>query len=426
MTGKTFAQKAIERASAVTDLVPGQIVDAYPDLYMSHTASWRCIRTLEKMGVEKLFDVDRVAMVMDHLSPAMNAKTAADHALCREFAKKLGVKNFFDVNSGIAHIVLMEHGLVRPGQFIIGTDSHSTIYGALGAFGTGVGFSEITAAWVTGKLWVKVPESVRVVIDGDLASGVYAKDVMLKLIGDLGADGLTYESAEFSGSYVEGMSVSERMTFCNLAMEMGAKNAYVAPDATTLAYLDEARVPRDELDILLPDEDATYRTTVTLDGPALAPQIAVPHTVDNVVGVGDVAGTKLDQVFIGSCANAKYDDLVIAADVLAGHRVAPGLRLIVTPASAKIMAKAAENGVLTKLIDAGAMITNPGCGACAGNGGAMADGETTLSTANRNFQGRMGSYESKIFLSSPATAAASAIRGVITDPREIVATAVVA
>ncbi|MGK3203422.1 aconitase/3-isopropylmalate dehydratase large subunit family protein [Amycolatopsis sp. MEPSY49] len=426
MTGKTFAQKAIERASAVADLAPGQIVDAYPDLYMSHTASWRCIRTLEKMGVEKLFDVDRVAMVMDHLSPAMNAKTAADHALCREFAKKMGVKNFFDVNSGIAHIVLMEHGLVRPGQFIIGTDSHSTIYGALGAFGTGVGFSEITAAWVTGKLWVKVPESVRVVIDGDLAPGVYAKDVMLKLIGDLGADGLTYDSAEFSGSYVEGMSVSERMTFCNLAMEMGAKNAYVAPDATTLAYLDEAGVPRDELDILLPDEDATYRATVTLDGPTLAPQIAVPHTVDNVVGVGDVAGTKLDQVFIGSCANAKYDDLVIAADVLADHRVAPGLRLIVTPASAKIMARAAENGVLTKLIDAGAMITNPGCGACAGNGGAMADGETTLSTANRNFQGRMGSYDAKIFLSSPATAAASAIRGVITDPREIVATAVVA
>lgn len=426
MTAKTFAQKAIERASGVEDLAPGQIVDAYPDLYMSHTASWRCIRTLEKMGVEQLYDVGRVAMVMDHLSPAMNAKTAADHALCREFAKKVGVKNFFDVNSGIAHIVLMEHGLVRPGQFIIGTDSHSTIYGALGAFGTGVGFSEITAAWVTGKLWVKVPESVRLVVDGDLALGVYAKDIMLRLIGDLGADGLTYDSAEFSGSYVESMSVSERMTFCNLAMEMGAKNAYVAPDGTTLAYLDEAGVPRDELDILRPDEDATYRATVTLDGPALAPQIAVPHTVDNVVGVGDVAGTKLDQVFIGSCANAKYDDLVIAADVLAGHHVAPGLRLIVTPASAKIMAQASDSGVLTKLIKAGAMITNPGCGACAGNGGAMADGETTLSTANRNFQGRMGSYDSKIFLSSPATAAASAIRGVITDPREIMAAAVVA
>ncbi|GAA3527912.1 3-isopropylmalate dehydratase large subunit [Amycolatopsis ultiminotia] len=426
MTGKTFAQKAIERASGVVDLAAGQIVDAYPDLYMSHTASWRCIRTLEKMGVEQLYDVDRVAMVMDHLSPAMNAKTAADHALCREFAKKKGVRNFFDVNSGIAHIVLMEHGLVRPGQFIIGTDSHSTIYGALGAFGTGVGFSEITAAWVTGKLWVKVPESVRVVIDGDLAPGVYAKDIMLKLIGDLGADGLTYESVEFSGSYVEGMSVSERMTFCNLAMEMGAKNAFVAPDGTTLGYLDDAGVPRDELEVLLPDEDATYRATVRLDGPALSPQISVPHTVDNVVGVGDVAGTKLDQVFIGSCANAKYDDLVIAADVLAGHRVAPGLRLIVTPASAKIMAQASESGVLTKLIEAGAMITNPGCGACAGSGGAMADGEATLSTANRNFQGRMGSYHSKIFLASPATAAASAIRGAIADPRELVAAAVLA
>lgn len=419
MTAKTFAQKAIEQASGIPDLVPGQIVDAYPDLYMSHTASWRCIRTLEKMGVDKLYDVDRVAMVMDHLSPAMTAKTASDHSLCRSFARRMGVKNFFDVNAGIAHIVLMENGLIRPGQFVIGTDSHSTIYGALGAFGTGVGFSEITAAWVTGKLWVKVPESVRIEIDGELGSGIYAKDIMLKLIGDLGADGLTYCSVEFTGSYVESMSVSERMTFCNLAMEMGAKNAFVAPDDITYAYLDEAGVPREELKVLLPDEGAEYRSTVRLDGATLSPQIAVPHTVDNVLPVGDVAGTKLDQVFIGSCANAKYDDLVIAADVLSGHKVSRDVRLIVTPASAKIMAQASASGVLATLIEAGAMITNPGCGACAGNGGAMADGETTLSTANRNFQGRMGSYDSKIFLSSPATAAASAIRGVITDPREI-------
>jgi 3-isopropylmalate/(R)-2-methylmalate dehydratase large subunit len=242
---------------------------------------------------------------------------------------------------------------------------------------------------------------------------------MLKLIGDLGADGLTYCSVEFTGSYVESMSVSERMTFCNLAMEMGAKNAFVAPDDITYAYLDEAGVPREELKVLLPDEGAEYRSTVRLDGATLSPQIAVPHTVDNVLPVGDVAGTKLDQVFIGSCANAKYDDLVIAADVLSGHKVSRDVRLIVTPASAKIMAQASASGVLATLIEAGAMITNPGCGACAGNGGAMADGETTLSTANRNFQGRMGSYDSKIFLSSPATAAASAIRGVITDPREI-------
>ncbi|WP_030897406.1 aconitase/3-isopropylmalate dehydratase large subunit family protein [Streptomyces sp. NRRL F-5126] len=417
---RTFAQKAIERASGEHGLVPGQIVDAFPDVYMSHTASWRCIRTLEKMGVAELYDRDRVAMVMDHISPAMNAKTAADHQLCRAFADRMGIRHFYDVNAGIAHIVLMENGLVRPGQFIIGTDSHSTIYGALGAFGTGVGFSEITAAWVTGKLWVKVPESVRILIDGELPAGSYAKDVMLKLIGDLGADGLTYCSAEFGGSYVTSRSVSERMTFCNLAMEMGAKNAYVAPDGETRRYLGEqAGVDAGAYEVLLPDTGATYRETVRMDASGLMPQIAVPHTVDNVVGVDEVAGTRLDQVFIGSCANAKYDDLAIAAEVLAGHKVARGVRMVVTPASAAVMAKASASGVLATLIEAGAMITNAGCGACAGNGGAMADGEVTLSTANRNFQGRMGSYASSIYLSSPATAAASAIRGVITHPADV-------
>ncbi|WP_236795410.1 aconitase/3-isopropylmalate dehydratase large subunit family protein [Amycolatopsis sp. GM8] len=417
MTAKTFAQKALERASGETDLQPGQIVDAFPDLYMSHTASWRCIRTLEKMGVEELYDVDRIAMVMDHISPAQTAKTAADHQLCREFAAKMGVKHFFDVNAGIAHIVLMENGLVKPGQLIIGTDSHSTIYGALGAFGTGVGFSEITAAWVTGKLWMKVPQSIRVQVEGGLPAGTYPKDVMLRLIGDLGADGATYCSVEFGGSFTEAMSVSERMTFCNLAMEMGAKNAFVAPDQTTVDYLDAAGAR--DYEVMLPDPDAEYQRTVTVDGSSLTPQVAVPHTVDNVVGVDEVAGTKVNQVFIGSCANAKYDDLAIAAKVLAGHRVADGVRLIVTPASASVMAKAAADGIVSTLIEAGAMLTNPGCGACAGNGGAMADGEATFSTANRNFQGRMGSYDSKIYLGSPATAAATAIRGSIAHPAEV-------
>jgi 3-isopropylmalate/(R)-2-methylmalate dehydratase large subunit len=413
---KTFAVKALERASGEKDIVPGQIVDAYPDLYMSHTASWRCIRTLERMGVEKLFDPNRIAMVMDHVSPAQTAKTAADHQLSRQFADKMGIKNFYDVNAGIAHIVLMEDGLIRPGELIIGTDSHSTIYGALGAFGTGVGFSEITAAWVTGKLWMRVPESIKIVIDGPLPAGTYPKDVMLKLIGDLTADGATYCSVEFHGSYVEQLTVSERMTLCNLAMEMGAKNAYVPTDRETERYLAEAGVDLSSIDPLLPDADAQYRQVVTVDGRALAPQIAIPHTVDNVVSVDEVAGLKLDQVFIGSCANAKYDDLAIAAQYLAGHKVAKGVRLVVTPASAKVMAKAAADGIITTLIEAGAMITNPGCGACAGNGGAMADGEVTLSTANRNFRGRMGSYQSSIYLSSPATAAVSAIRGVITNP----------
>ena len=415
---RTFAQKALERASGESGLEPGRIVDAYPDLYMSHTASWRCIRTLERMGVGTLYDVDRIAMVMDHISPANSAKTAADHRLCREFAEKMGIRTFYDVNAGIAHIVLMEKGHVRPGALIIGTDSHSTIYGALGALGTGVGFSEITAAWVTGRLWMRVPESIKITIEGPPPAGVHPKDIMLRLIGDLGADGATYCSVEFHGSYPAAMSVSERMTLCNLAMEMGAKNAFVPPDETTRAYLAEAGVAPDDYVELQADPGAVYRQEEVIDTRELSPQIAVPHTVDNVVPVEEVEGTRLDQVFVGSCANAKYDDLAVAARYLKGRTVAPGVRLIVTPASATIMSRAAADGILSTLLEAGATITNPGCGACAGNGGAMADGEVTLSTANRNFRGRMGAYESRIYLSSPATAAAAAGRGVITDPRE--------
>ncbi|MEF2978468.1 3-isopropylmalate dehydratase large subunit [Subtercola sp. YIM 133946] len=419
--GKTFAIKALERASGIDGLVAGQIVDAYPDLYMSHTATWRCIKTLERMGDPDLFDPNRIAMVMDHISPAQTSKIAGDHRLSREFAVSHGIKNFFDVNAGIAHVVLMEHGLVKPGNLIIGTDSHSTIYGALGALGTGVGFSEITAAWVTGKLWMKVPESMYINVTGPLPDGVYPKDVMLKLIGDITADGATYYSVEFHGSWVESLSTSERMTLCNLAMEMGAKNAVVPPDAETERYLLEHGVDLSTVEPILPDADAIYEHRIDLDARTLEPQIAVPHNVDNVVPISQVVGTRLDQVFIGSCANAKYDDLAIAAKYLKGHTVAPGVRLVVTPASADIMAKAAADGIVTTLIEAGAMITNPGCGACAGSGGAMADGEVTLSTANRNFRGRMGSYESSIYLSSPAVAAASAISGVITDPTLVLA-----
>ena len=419
--GKTFAVKALERASGESGLVPGQIVDAYPDLYMSHTATWRCIKTLERMGWPDLFDKDRIAMVMDHISPASTSKIAGDHRLSREFADRMGIKNFFDVNAGIAHIVLMENGLVKPGDLIIGTDSHSTIYGALGALGTGVGFSEITAAWVTGKLWMRVPESMKVLVNGPLPEGVYPKDVMLKLIGDITADGATYFSVEFHGDWVEGLSTSERMTLCNLAMEAGAKNAFVPPDAETMRYLDEHGVDTSAVQPLASDPDAEFARTVELDATALEPQISVPHNVDDVVPISDVAGTKVDQVFIGSCANAKYDDLAIAARFLKGRRIASGVRLVVTPASADIMAKAAADGIVTTLIEAGALLTNPGCGACAGSGGAMADGEVTLSTANRNFRGRMGSYDAGIYLASPAVAAASAVSGVITDPRQVLA-----
>lgn len=417
--GRTFAEKVLARAAGRTGVSPGEIVEPYPDLIMSHAASWRCIKTLERLGTDTLYEPGRIAMVMDHTAPAYTAKTAADQKLCRAFARSHGIEKFYDVDAGIAHVVLMEDGHVRPGMLLIGTDSHSTIYGALGAAGTGVGFSEVAATWVAGYLWMKVPESIKVVIDGPLPAGVFAKDVMLRLVGELTADGATYCSVEFHGSYVSRLSVSERMTLCNLAMELGAKFAYVPPDETTRSFLAERGVSPDCYEELHPDEDARYEREVRIPGPALGPQVACPHAVDNVRPIEAVVGTRVDQVFIGSCANAKYEDLAEAAAILRGRHVAKGVRLIVTPASRRILERAAKDGIFSDLLAAGALVTNPGCGACAGDGGAMADGEVTLSTANRNFQGRMGSYDAEIYLASPAVAAATALRGVISDPREL-------
>ena len=416
--GKTFAEKVLARAAGATEATPGQVLDVYPDLYMSPNASWRCIRTMEKLGTDQIYDVDRIAMVMDHIAPAQTVKTADDQRICREYAALRGIKKFYDVDAGIAHLVLSEEGHIRPGMVVIGSDSHTTIYGALGAFGTGVGFSELTAAWVTGKIWMKVPQSLKVVIEGPLARGSSAKDVMLKLIGDLTADGATYMSVEFHGSYIEGLSVSDRMTLCNLAMELGAKNGFVRPDEITRNYLSGRGVAPDQYAEIHADTDAVYAKSVTIDGRNLGPQIACPHQVDNVKPIEQVAGTKVNQVFIGSCANAKYEDLVEAAAILKGRKIAPTVRLLVSPASKEIVARIVKDGTYSILLEAGALITNPGCSACAGDGGVMADGEVTLSTANRNFQGRMGSYNAEIYLGSPAVAAATAVTGVITDPRE--------
>jgi homoaconitate hydratase family protein len=415
----TFAEKVLARASGRPDARPGEIVTAEPDLYMSHTASWRCIKTLERLPGWTLRHPERIAMVMDHIAPARTAKTAGFQRLCREFAARHRVGTFYDVDAGVSHVVLLENGHVRPGMLIIGTDSHSTIYGAVGALGTGVGYSEMTAAWVTGTLWLRVPESIRVEVGGELPPGTAPMDLMLRLIGDLGADGATYCSVEFHGDHVERLPVSGRMTLCNLAMELGAKCGYVPPDAVTEAFLADVGVQPGGYEVVLPDAGATYRRVVRVSCDDLAPHIACPHAVDNVRPIDEIAGTRLDQVFVGSCANAKHDDLVEVARYLRGRRVAPHVRMIVTPGSRNVMAKAASDGTLATLIEAGAMITNPGCGACAGDGGVMADGEVTLSTANRNYRGRMGSYDSEIYLSSPATAAASAVRGEIADPREL-------
>jgi homoaconitate hydratase family protein len=414
--GLTIAEKILAAKSGKSSVSPGEIVDAYPDLVMSHTATWRSASVIERVGATKLYDPDRLAIVLDHISPAKTEKYAADQQTSRNFARRHGVAKFYDIDSGSAHLVLMEAGHVKPGDLIVGTDSHCTIYGSLGALGTGIGYTEVASVWITGKLWMKVPSSVRIVLDGNFGAGVYAKDLMLYLIGSLGADGCGYQSVEFYGGAAPGLSVSDRMTMTNLAMEMGVKCAFVPPDENTAEYL-RGRL-KDEYRPVYADADAQYEHEIAVRLDDIEPMVACPHEVQNTKPIRDVEGAHIDQAFLGSCANAKYEDLVVAAKILKGRKIHPGVRLIVTPGSKQILLQAMNSGVLQTLIESGGLVTNPGCGACAGDGGMLADGEVCLSTANRNFLGRMGSAKSQIYLSSPATLAASAIKGAISDPRE--------
>jgi 3-isopropylmalate/(R)-2-methylmalate dehydratase large subunit len=416
--GQTIAEKILATKSGSTRLSPGEIVDAYPDVVMSHTATWRSVSAMKRIGATKLYDPDRLAIVLDHISPAKTEKYAKDQQTSRNFAREYGIKKFYDVDAGIAHLVLMEHGHIKPGDLVVGTDSHCTIYGALGALGSGIGYTEVTSVWVTGKLWMKVPTTIKFVLNGKFNAGVSAKDLMLYLIGKLGADGCGYKSAEFYGDAMPDMSISERMTIANLAMEMGSKCVFVPPDERTAEYLRGRLGDFAAYQPVYADPDATYEQEITVALSDLEPMVACPHQVENTKPIGEVVGTRIDQAFLGSCANGKYEDLVIAAKILAGKRVDPRVRLLVTPGSKEIMLEAMKSGVLQTLIESGALVTNPGCSACAGDGGMMADGEVSLSTANRNFLGRMGSNKSSIYLSSPATLAASALKGTIADPRE--------
>ena len=417
--GMTIAEKILASKSGVTRVAPGEIVDAYPDIVMSHTATWRSVSVMRRIGATKLYDPERLAIVLDHISPAKTEKYAQDQQTSRNFAREYGIRKFYDVDAGIAHLVLMEHGHIKPGDLIVGTDSHCTIYGALGSLGTGIGYTEVTSVWVTGKLWMKVPTTLRFVLDGQFVIGVSAKDLMLHLIGRLGADGCGYKSAEFYGDALPRMSISERMTMANLAMEMGSKCVFVPPDEKTAEYLrPRLQDPARQYQPVYADADALYEQEIRVDLSQLEPMVACPHQVENTKPITEVVGTRIDQAFLGSCANGKYEDLAVAAQILRGRKVDPRVRLIVTPGSREILLQAMQSGVLQTLVESGALVTNPGCGACAGDGGTMADGEVSLSTANRNFIGRMGSPKSSIYLSSPATLAASAVKGAIADPRE--------
>ena len=418
MPGFTIAEKILAAKSGRTSVKPGEIVDAYPDLVMSHTATWRSVSVMQKVGASKLYDPNRLAVVLDHIAPAKTEKNATDQQVSRNFARTNGINKFYDVDAGIAHLVLMEAGHVAPGDLIVGTDSHCTIYGSLGALGTGIGYTEVASVWITGKLWMKVPETFKIILSGKLAPGVYSKDLMLHLIGSLGADGCGYKAVEFHGAATTDLSVSERMTMTNLAMEMGVKCAFVPPDAKTEEYLRGRLDASKRYEPVNADADAVYEKELPVDLSKLGPMVACPHEVENTKPIHEVQGTRIDQAFLGSCANAKYEDLEVAARILKGRRVHPNVRLIITPGSKQILLEASKTGVFQTLLESGGMFTNPGCGACAGDGGIMADGEVCLSTANRNFIGRMGSSKAEIYLSSPATLAASAIKGVISDPRE--------
>jgi len=352
--------------------------------------------------------------VMDHYTPSSSIAAADSHNKMRKFALDQGLRYVYD-GAGVCHQLMMEHH-VLPGQLIVGADSHTCTYGALGALATGMGSTDVAVAWKEGRIWMKVPEAMRITVSGQWPAHVYAKDLILKIIGDLTVKGATYKALCFDGPAVQALRISERMTICNMAIEAGAKFAYVQPDATTEAYMKKAG--REGYRVFTDDADARYERTMEYDVSALAPQIAFPHSVDNVRDISTFAGTVIDELFLGACTNGRFADLEIAAAILKGRKIAGNVRFLVTPASKDVYLQALEAGLIRIFMESGAMVSAPGCSACfGGSGGILGKGERLLTTANRNFRGRVGSPDSEIYLASPAVVAASAINGCITDPR---------
>ncbi|MDK2893198.1 MAG: methanogen homoaconitase large subunit [Methanohalophilus sp.] len=411
----TISEKIFSRASG-RDAKANDFVMADVDYAMAHDGtSILAVRAFRQMEVKNVWNPNKIVIPFDHLVPANSDTTAALQKDIRGWIHEQGIKNFYDIGNGICHQVLPENGFAMPGKLIVGADSHSCTYGAFGAFGTGVGATDMAEIFASGRLWFKVPESIKITTNGKLGKHVYAKDLTLNIIGTVGASGATYKAVEFYGSAIEDLSMSGRMTLSNMAIEMGAKAGIVPPDKTTFDFLEGKAV--EDFEPVFADEDAEYVKEYEIDASSLEPQIAKPHEVDNVCGVSEVVGTKVDQVFIGTCTNGRLEDLEAAAAVLKGEEVA--VRTIIIPASKRIMKEAVENGTISTLLDAGATFATPGCGPClGGHMGVIAEGEVCISTANRNFRGRMGKG-GYIYLASPATAAASAITGEITDPREI-------
>ena len=426
--GMTVVEKILARAAGRSEVKAGDVLEPKVDLAMSHENAALVINQFEAIhegtGIEaRPWASERIAIIFDHRVPAESPKTATNQKKIRDFVARHGITKFHDIRGdigGICHQILPEFGYVRPGFVVVGTDSHTTSHGALGAFSFGVGATEMASAWTLGyAVNIEVPATIKVVVKGAFGDMVGPKDLILHLIGVLTAQGANFRVLEFHGETIRNMSTSGRLAICNMSVEAGATSGIVPADAETLRYLREEAGVKDTIVPVAPDPDAVYERVVEIDVAALSPQIACPHTVDNVKDVAAVAGKRVHQIVIGSCTNGRLDDLAMAAGILRGKKVAEGTRMLVFPASGRIFGQALDMGYIQDFMRAGAVVMNSGCGPCLGvHEGALGDDEVALSTTNRNFKGRMGNPRSEVYLCSPAVAAASAITGVITDPRK--------
>ncbi|WP_407454918.1 homoaconitase large subunit [Methanobrevibacter sp.] len=411
----TISEKILARASGKDKVEAGDIVIANIDIAMTHDLTGPLsVESFEKIGASKVWDSSKIVIPFDHQVPADSIDSANNHIIMREFVKKHEIKHFYDVNAGVCHQILPELGHVVPGEVIVGADSHTCTHGALGAFSTGIGSTDMAMVFAEGNLWFKVPETNRFNITGNLKENVYAKDVILHIIGEIGADGSTYKACEFAGETVSNMSVSDRMVLCNMAIEMGGKTGLVEPDKKTIEYV-ESRSKK-PYKIYKTDLNSSSLNIIDVDVSDLEPQVACPHNVDNVKAVSEV-DVEIDQVFLGSCTNGRLKDLREAAKILKGNEIANGVRMLVIPASREVYRKALAEGLIKIFIEAGALVSAPCCGPClGGHTGIIGPGEVSLSTSNRNFKGRQGSPDGEVYLSSAAVAAASAIKGRIIAP----------
>jgi 3-isopropylmalate/(R)-2-methylmalate dehydratase large subunit len=415
-----IVEKILARASGREEVSPGEIVEANIDVAMIHDLTGPLtIESFRKIGAKKVWNGQRIVAILDHIVPASSVKSAELHKVVRKFVEEQKIDNFYDVGQGgVCHQVMPERGFVRPGELIVGADSHTCTYGAFGAFATGIGSTEMAAVFVTGNLWFRVPQVIKVNVTGRFQRFVTPKDLILYIIGLIKADGAIYNGIEFAGSTIRNIDIDGRMVLCNMAVEMGAKTGIIEPDETTIDYVKKRT--REPFSPLRSDLDAGYKKILDVDVTDLEPQVSCPHSVDNVKQISELGEVEIDQAFIGSCTNGRLQDLRVGANLLKGRKVRKEVRLLVTPASQEVYAEALQESLIKIFLEAGAIVCNPTCGPCLGGHlGLLAPGETCISSSNRNFVGRMGSPEARVYLASPATVAASAVTGKITDPRQL-------